>query len=238
MSCWSVCHVVLHFYWLVRWHRLQHKSHCAVVIPNIWHCQNFIPGCLWFQDHEHSCPQICLTVRRKTTIFWPRILSHFFSHNDTFYLYLGRKFQCVTGLKEEKWTALTTFLNGQQIFNLLQLVKGWTYTPNVAQHTKRKLQTVATWLNEQQQIWMVCLNVIDKSFVQLPSKFGLPLPNALDRWTRKKSKGFRKQPTLGTRLVVCLFGRKSVWVCWQGKREQSSKPSNGGQAAPESQMNQ
>lgn len=147
--CWSVRHVIVHFYWLVWWHRLQHGSHCAVVIPNIWHCLNFtifIPGCLWFQDHENSCPRFCLTVRRKTTIFWPRILSHF-SHNGTFYLYLDRKSQRVTGLKDEKWTALTTFLDGQHVFSVFQLDKGCRRTGNVAHRTKRKLQTVVTWLN-------------------------------------------------------------------------------------------
>lgn len=97
------------------------------------------------------------------------------------------------------------------------LIRGWTYTPNVAQRTKRKLQTVVSWLNDQ-QIWMVCLNVIDKVLSNY-------LPN-LDCLFQTRA-----------RLVVCLFGRKSVWVCWQGKSEQSSKPSNEGQAAPESQMN-
>lgn len=44
-----------HFYWLVSWAPLQQQSHC--IVPNLWHCQNFIQGYLWSQEFEFALPQ-------------------------------------------------------------------------------------------------------------------------------------------------------------------------------------
>lgn len=43
-----------HFYWLASWPRLQQQSHYKMIIPDFWHCQNFIAGYLWLQHCDSS----------------------------------------------------------------------------------------------------------------------------------------------------------------------------------------
>lgn len=44
-----------HFCWLASWLRLQQQSYCKMIIPDFWHCQNFIARYLWLQlcDSDH-----------------------------------------------------------------------------------------------------------------------------------------------------------------------------------------
>lgn len=84
---WSVHHLILHIHWLLSWR----MSHCAIVIPNFWLCQNVIAGYLWFRRHDRY-PWTRLTVQSRTTILEPRpkILPHF-SHDAYLFTPDGQK---------------------------------------------------------------------------------------------------------------------------------------------------
>lgn len=59
----------------------------------------------------------------------------------------------------------------------------WQHASNVTPRTNQKSRAVVTWLKWVQNIWSVCLNVTDRSFVQSPTKFAPPSKRFLfTRW--------------------------------------------------------
>lgn len=64
-----------HFYWLASWLRLQQQSHSKTIIPDFWHCQNFIASLietLW----QWPLLNLTVTVRHSTTVQSHRHFSH------------------------------------------------------------------------------------------------------------------------------------------------------------------
>lgn len=71
-SRWSVCHFILHFYWLIRSHKSL-RSHCRWS-SQIFDRENFFTVHLWSQDPDNGR----LTMQHRSTVLEPRrkILSH------------------------------------------------------------------------------------------------------------------------------------------------------------------